>query len=599
MSSPVLDHEVAESGHERRSRGMPTSIASWLVARGVTPIVVFSAVYLVATSVIATRRPPWNDEVYTFYFARIHGIADLWRALETGADQAPPLSYLLARGSLDAFGSGPLSLRLPEIVAFLVFSISMYTFVARRTNWLYGLMAMVVPTLTAAYYYASEARGYALVLAFGAVALVCWQAATDGTHRRLALVGLAVALALATSSHYYAILLLVPLALGELVRSVAGRRMDIWVWLALGGGLVPLAAFVQLVRASKGYSADFWGRPSWSDAPKFFSFLFDTRPTAGGVELGQIGRPTTWWLVLLAIGVLTLALVVVSPLAQWLRSTRRGRAALLATAVGLSLAAVIAAASISSIPVSVVSVAAVGLAGCVLTAYVVTRTAGAVAPLAGPPLHEVVAAAGFLVLPFAAVVLAKTVTNAYTDRYSLPAVIGLVVLPLALYRLEGRRPLVGASVVAALAGAFVVAASVQAQHASDLAAQQDRTVRFLEQHAGAGLPILVENPHVYLELTRASPPALAERLLYVADPAWDSTQRGLIAVGRIASLHVYDRKDAATLPNPLLGLSLRPEADWSDARSWSDLRLLREEGRIISEKARDGKRILYTIGESR
>ena len=599
MSSPVLDREVEESRHEARSRGALGSAASWLVARGAVPLAAFSAVYLAATSILATRRPAWNDEEYTFYFASVGGVADLWRALQTGADQAPPLSYLLARGSLDVFGDGRFALRLPQILAFLVFSVAMYTFVARRTNRLYGFIAMVVPTLTVAYYYASEARAYGLVLAFGAVALVCWQAATDGTRRRLALVGLAVALALATSSHYYAVLLLVPLALGELTRSLARRRIDAWIWLALGAGLVPLAGFVQLVRASKGYSADFWGRPSWSDALRFFSFLLDTRPTVRDVDLGQVGRPTTWWLVLLAIGVLTLALVVVSPLAEWLRSSRRARAALLATVAGLFLAAVVAAASASSVPVSAAAVGAVGLAGCAFAVYVVARIAGAVPLLPRPPVHEVVAAAGFLVLPFAGVVLAKTVTNAYTDRYSLPAVIGLVVLPLALYRLEGRRPLVGASVVAALTVAFVVAATVQARHASNLAAEQDRTVRFLERQAGARLPILVENPHLYLELTRASPPALAERLLYVADTQWDSTQRGLIALAQVASLDVYDRKDAATLPRSLLGLSLRPEAGWSDPRSWSGLRLLREEGRTIEVKARDGKRILYEIRASR
>src|SRR5206468_3466418 len=107
------------------------------------------------------------------------------------------------------------AVRLPEILAYLVFLLCMYVFVARRTNEVYGLFAMIVPTLTAAGYYASEARAYALVLAFASLALLCWQAAAEGRHRRAAVVGLALALALATSAHYYAVLVVGPLALGE------------------------------------------------------------------------------------------------------------------------------------------------------------------------------------------------------------------------------------------------------------------------------------------------------------------------------------------------------------------------------------------------
>ena len=145
----------------------------------------FGAIYGIATFVVAARRPLWNDELYTYHFARVPDLADLWRALQTGADQSPPLAYLLTRASLDLFGTSAVAIRLPEVVGFFVFSVCMYVFVARRTNELYGVIAMLLPSLTAAYYYASEARAYALVLAFGALALVCWQLATEGVRRRI------------------------------------------------------------------------------------------------------------------------------------------------------------------------------------------------------------------------------------------------------------------------------------------------------------------------------------------------------------------------------------------------------------------------------
>jgi 4-amino-4-deoxy-L-arabinose transferase-like glycosyltransferase len=593
-----VDQEVADSGGRARSRRALVPWISRFAARGGLALLAFTAIYLAATSILAARRPLWNDEIYTYDFAQTSGVGGLWRALESGADQAPPLSYLLTRASVGAFGVSRLTIRLPEVVAFLVFCVCAYLFVARRTNCTYGLVAMFLPALTAAYYYASEARAYAFVLAFGALALVCWQLATEGVRRPITVVGLALSLALATSSHYYAVLLLVPLGLGELTRTLAARRIDPPVWIAFSGALLPFIALIQLVRAARGYSADFWGRPSWSDAPKFFSFLFDTRSSVRGVQLGQVGRPTIWWLALLALGVLMLALVVLSPGAELLRRRPRARIAFLGATAGLALLGVVAAATVPGIPVSPVAVAVAGLVVLTFGGYVVRRLAWGTPPLAGPPGHEVVAVGAFLLLPLAAVVLAKTVTNAYTDRYALPTVIGLAVLPLALYRLEGRRPRVGQGIAAALAVAFVVAFVLHEQNASRLAADQVRTLHFLEQNTGSGTSILVDNPHQFLELEHAAPPSLARRLIYVADPQWDSTQRGLLVLGQIASLRVYDRKYVAALPGHLIAFSSRREADWSDTRNWTIMRMLKAEGRTITERSVYGNRALYEISGS-
>jgi hypothetical protein len=548
VTSPALDQEVSDPASRADSRGAFATRVSWLAARGALPVLAFSAIYLAATTVLALRRPLWNDELYTYYFARVPGAADLWRALETGADQAPPLSYLLTRASFSVLGVGSLSIRLPEILAFLLFCICTYVFVARRTNQLYGVMAMFLPTLTAAYYYASEARAYALVLGFGALALLCWQLATEGVRRRVALVGLAAALALAVSSHYYALLLLVPLGLGELARAFARRRIDVAVWAAFTGALLPLAAFVQLIRASHSYSTGFWGRPAWLDPLRFFSFLLDPRVATPSVM--STGRPTERGLVLLAVGLLISALVVVGPLGPRLLR-RRG------------------------------------------------RTGSNTLLVHGPPNHEVVAAAAFLLLPLAGVVVGKAVTDAYAPRYALSAVIGVIVLPFALYRLEGRRPIIGWSVVTALAVAFFVAFVAHEHAATRWSADQRRTLQFLERNAPSRVPILIDNPHQYLELSYASPPSFGGRLIYVANPSWDSTQRGLLALGRIAHLRVYNRNDVAALSSSLLAFSSRREADWSDTRRrWSILPALKAEGRAITTRAIHGEQALYEISAS-
>jgi 4-amino-4-deoxy-L-arabinose transferase-like glycosyltransferase len=591
MTSPALDQEVAEPTPGRRPGWAFASWTARLAAHSGIPVVAFSAVYLVATSLLAVRRPLWNDELYTYHFARVSDVADLWRALETGADQAPPLSYLLSRASVGALGNSAFALRLPEILAFLLFSICIYAFVARRTTKTYGLIAMLLPTLTAAYYYASEARAYALVLGFGALTLVCWQLATESVNRRIALGGLFVALALATSSHYYAVLLVLPLGLGELARTLAARRIDMPVWVAFSGAIVPLAAFAPLLSASRGYAVDFWGRPSWQDPLRFFSFLLDPSVTSPSVM--STGRPTDRGLILVGLVVLVAAVLVLTTGRGWLRSLPRRRRALpVAIGCGLAGAVVLAGAAVLTWR----ELAIAGLVALVVGGYLALRAASGRPLLAGPPGHEVVALAGFLFLPFAAVVVAETVTHAYAARYALAGVVGLTLVPLALHRLEGRRRYVGASVAAILTAAFVATVIAHERAASRSAEDQRGVLAFLAQNAGTGAPILIDNPHQFLELSYAASPDLARRFVYVADPGWDSTQRGLLALGPIARLRVYDRSDLYALPPSLVALSTRREAGWSDTRTgWSALPALSAEGRGIVVKAAYGEQALYSV----
>ena len=89
-------------------------------------------------------------------------------------------------------------------------------------------------------------------------------------HRRLAALGTAVSLAAAVGSHYYAVLILIPLLVGEITRSTVRQRID---WLVLGsfcGALVPLAAFAPLIAEAEDYSTTFWAQPTWHAAIRFY-----------------------------------------------------------------------------------------------------------------------------------------------------------------------------------------------------------------------------------------------------------------------------------------------------------------------------------------
>jgi hypothetical protein len=191
----------------------------------------------------------WFDELCTYFIAGLPNTA-IWSTLASGTGPMPPSFYLLTRFSQQWLGPTHFAIRFPELIGFLVASLCLFHFIRRRTSALYGLIGMLAVWISGAYPYAYEARPYGLVLGFCGLALVCWQAATEHMRRRLALVGLFAALAGAVASHYGAVMLVFPLALGELVRSISRRKVDWPVWLAFCGAGLPLLVFFPLLRAS-------------------------------------------------------------------------------------------------------------------------------------------------------------------------------------------------------------------------------------------------------------------------------------------------------------------------------------------------------------
>jgi len=583
-----MSKNAAEPLVELSSRVSLRRVAAWLEAHAVVVIVAFAAVYAVATAALAWRKPLGNDELFTYLIARVPSLGDLWRALESGAEQTPPLSHLLTRASFGLFGRGHLAARLPELVAFLVFCLCSYAFVARRSNRLYGLVAMLFPTVTVAYFYAFEARAYALVLAFGSLALLSWQLATEGVRRRAALMGLAASLALATASNYYAVLLLLPLGLGELVRTRATRRIDRAVWLSLAGALVPLIAFEQLIRASRSYSAHFWGHASWRSPTNFYAFLVSTRLT---------GKLLDRDLALLALTALALALVVLATRRR-LPSSGRDLAALCLGVGVLPTLGLLAAGALGTITLHRrEAVAAVLLLA--LASYVAVRARSGRPLLDGPPAHEVAAAAGFLLIPLASAVLAAAVTHAYVPRYALPAAIGFsVLLPLALYRLEGQHPSVAVGVLAVLGACFLLVLVADWRGLTRTNARREQAFRFLEREAHGTQPILIADPHDFLELSHSPPRTLGQRFVYLADPqasirakGEDTAERGLLELRRIAPLRVYEYRAYLARHTSFLAFASRGPTELS----WV-LPALRADGRRVRLKAVAGDRALYEVG---
>ncbi|MEO6543196.1 MAG: glycosyltransferase family 39 protein, partial [Nitrospiraceae bacterium] len=234
---------------------------------------VLSIVYFAATSVLASRKPMWNDELFTYFIAQAPALSGIWSALLTGADQNPFPFYVLTRWSLGLFGVNEWALRLPEMIGVWVAGLCLFHITARQTDGLYGFVAMVFLFLTGANFYSYEARPYGLVLGFSALAWVFWQQATSGRSRKISVLGLAASLAAAVCCHYYAVFVFIPFGVGEFVRSVVRQRVDWPIWLAMTGALFPLLFLSPLIQQARTYSQGFWARPSLQSIPDAYSAL--------------------------------------------------------------------------------------------------------------------------------------------------------------------------------------------------------------------------------------------------------------------------------------------------------------------------------------
>jgi hypothetical protein len=226
--------------------------------------------YLVPTLWLAGYKLIWDDEFFTLYLAR-SGWHSLLAALATGADQHPPPFYYLTGWVLRLFGASHITLRLAAIVGIWILCVCLYEIVRDLAGPMWGVVAMLFPLSTHLYYYASEARGYGLVTGFAAMAVLAWFKATEHRRRAVFLPLLAVSLACAVSSHYYAALILIPFAAGELVRTRALGRIDVPVWIAFAFTVLPVAVFLPTILSAREYSAHFWAVPVWSDAVYFYT----------------------------------------------------------------------------------------------------------------------------------------------------------------------------------------------------------------------------------------------------------------------------------------------------------------------------------------
>jgi hypothetical protein len=229
-------------------------------------LALFSLWYFALAVMQASTRPLWHDELFTAYLSRVATAGQLWAALESGVDLMPPLYHLMVRAQEPLLGDSTLALRLPSLIGFWVMCLCLYRYVTRSLPAEFGFAAMLLPLCTSGAYYMAEARPYGWVLGLASVALVSWQAMGDRPARWAWRATLTASLAAAIASHYYAVLLLLPLGLGELARSVRRRSIDWTVWACLTAPLLVLLPLLPLLRTVREFAPTFWTSPRIGEA---------------------------------------------------------------------------------------------------------------------------------------------------------------------------------------------------------------------------------------------------------------------------------------------------------------------------------------------
>jgi hypothetical protein len=241
---------------------------SWMV------FALFASVCLYSLIIRARAKPFWHDEIYTILHAGLPTVGMMWAASLDGIDLSPPLNTWVTRGVHAALDVGHIATRLPPIVGYLVMTGIVFHLIRRRSNTMTALSAAILPCMTAAYRYSYEARAYGLMLGLFAVSLYAWTEAARGRARRWHLPLLAVTLAAAVWNHYYGVLTFIPIAGGEIVRTLRRRRIDSGMVAAFAGAALSLVPLYPLSAVARTQSQSFWAPAAWADVLPVYQFLF-------------------------------------------------------------------------------------------------------------------------------------------------------------------------------------------------------------------------------------------------------------------------------------------------------------------------------------
>jgi hypothetical protein len=135
------------------------------------------------------------------------------------------------------------------------------------------------------------------------------------------------------------------------------------------------------------------------------------------------------------------------------------------------------------------------------------------------PVHEIVAAAGFVLLPPLSIFLARLGLGVFAGRYLAFTIAGFSLLvAFAAARLTANSSVAAIGLVLIFACGFVMRFILLRQDCVAMRGWVQFTIQHLERDWETGLRVAISNPTTYLQLSHYAPEELSARLAYLASP---------------------------------------------------------------------------------
>jgi mannosyltransferase len=232
----------------------------------------------------------WYDEAFTPVHVLHPSLSATLRGV-VHTENSPPLWYLLAWADSRVLGDGEVALRLPSALAGIA-TVPVAWMIGRELSGRRAaiLAAALVAVSPLFVWYSQEARAYALFVLMAALAMLCFLLAErEPTRAHMAAFALTGSLALLT--HYFAVFLLIPMALWLLYdpsarRRAPRRRAALPALAAIG---VVGLALLPLISAQGGHGTQWIGRWPFSERlqaiAQYYLTGYSGAPLGHGVEL--------------------------------------------------------------------------------------------------------------------------------------------------------------------------------------------------------------------------------------------------------------------------------------------------------------------------
>ena len=199
----------------------------------------------------------WCDELYGLNVASQASFLKVIEAIRGGCDGPPPLYPLLCHYFRELLHNDALAMRLPSTLGVVMFLYGCGIYVKRTYGPLGAIFALLLASALARPY-ATEGRGYGLLLGLATLAFLIWVEREKAVNKLIFSLLLAVTLALMVATHYYAIFFLVPVLGVELYKILRGQKFDPTIMIPVVSPFLVILSLADLVLLQHRMTQHFW-----------------------------------------------------------------------------------------------------------------------------------------------------------------------------------------------------------------------------------------------------------------------------------------------------------------------------------------------------